>query len=204
MKACSVCKEIKVLSDFGSHSRMRDGKQTRCKSCIRKDSIIRKGGGRLLALRLMKQCRSDEGYCGKCKAWLPRDQFTRSIRRPDGIEPHCKSCHSAYRTAHYRKDPSREQIVAREWRQRNHAAKAADTAGYRAKKRKAMPPWADASAIKRFYEAAAYLTKISGEPWHVDHVVPLRGRLVSGLHVQTNLQLLPGRENQRKGNRLVF
>lgn len=152
----------------------------------------------------MRQCRPDEGFCSKCKTWKLRTDFSTSTRRPDGIEPHCRACHSAYRTAHYRKDPTKERAKAREWRQKNHANKAANTAQYRARQRKAMPSWADPEAIKRFYDAARILTELSGEPWHVDHIVPLRGKNVCGLHCEANLQLLPGPENQSKGNRLIF
>src|SRR3546814_5273296 len=53
------CTATKPLDEFGSHVRMRDGRQSQCKPCIRKDSIRRKGGGRLLAQRLMRE-RSEE------------------------------------------------------------------------------------------------------------------------------------------------
>ena len=40
-----------------------------------------------------------------------------------------------------------------------------------------------------------------GTVWHVDHIIPLQGKIVSGLHVVDNLQVIPGSENSRKGNR---
>lgn len=56
------------------------------------------------------------------------------------------------------------------------------------------PAWADTKAIRRIYE-----DRPSG--YHVDHVIPLRGKYVSGLHVETNLQYLPAVENLRKNDR---
>lgn len=58
-----------------------------------------------------------------------------------------------------------------------------------------IPPWANLKAIEAVYTIA----KIAG--FEVDHIVPLRGKLVSGLHVHYNLQLLTKTENARKGNR---
>jgi hypothetical protein len=55
------------------------------------------------------------------------------------------------------------------------------------------PKWADKKAIKEFYE-----NRPDGH--HVDHIVPLRGKLVSGLHVPTNLQYLPVKANTSKKN----
>ncbi|MCZ2412912.1 MAG: hypothetical protein LC136_01425 [Burkholderiales bacterium] len=66
---------------------------------------------------------------------------------------------------------------------------------------RARPSWADAVAIAAFYEQAVRLSRCTGIPHHVDHVVPLRGRKVSGLHVPLNLRVIPAALNIRKGNR---
>lgn len=70
----------------------------------------------------------------------------------------------------------------------------------RAAKLRRTPPWVDLQKIQKIYEEARVMTLMLGEPWHVDHVIPLCGRRVSGLHVHTNLQLLPGVENLKKLN----
>lgn len=64
-----------------------------------------------------------------------------------------------------------------------------------ARQLRACPAWADLEQIKAIYQEA------SSRGLEVDHIVPLQGRLVCGLHVQTNLQLLTAQENLKKGNR---
>ena len=67
------------------------------------------------------------------------------------------------------------------------------------------PPWLTKThyeAIEFFYWEAAELSKLVGEFYTVDHIVPLQGKTVSGLHVPWNLQILTKSENSSKGNRL--
>lgn len=73
----------------------------------------------------------------------------------------------------------------------------------RATMRLAVPKWADKEQIACVYREAARRTKETGIRMSVDHIVPLKGKTVSGLHVHNNLQILPLIENISKGNRLM-
>lgn len=66
---------------------------------------------------------------------------------------------------------------------------------------KATPKWADKEQIFQVYIEAAERSKRDGIKYHVDHIIPLHGQLVCGLHVETNLRVIPALENIRKGNR---
>lgn len=91
--------------------------------------------------------------------------------------------------------------AARErWEQANPGHKNYRTALRRGAKALAVPVWLTPEQLRLiavFYKLAA----ATGQ--HVDHVIPLRGRNVCGLHVPWNLQLLSPEENNRKGNRLL-
>ena len=64
----------------------------------------------------------------------------------------------------------------------------------------ACPVWADKDRIKRLYVVAARVSEVTGIQHHVDHVIPLRGKLVSGLHVHQNLRVVAYDVNVSKSN----
>lgn len=106
---------------------------------------------------------------------------------------------------HYYNNLEKQRTRAKEWRDSNKGLINYYTSKRKAAKLQRTPEWLtedDRWMIEQAYELAAQRTAIFGFPWHVDHVLPLRGKTVSGLHVPTNLRVIPGVENMRKGNRL--
>lgn len=94
----------------------------------------------------------------------------------------------------------------KEWRSKNPDRCGELSARRRARKRYATPKWLtedDYNAIRAFYTEAQRLTLETGIDHAVDHIHPLLGELVCGLHVPWNLQILTKSENSAKGNRLL-
>jgi len=97
--------------------------------------------------------------------------------------------------------PEKIKVAKKQYAQRNKAVINAAVARRKAAKLKRTPKWLtkfDKLKIQCVYSIAAMLTRVNNEPWHVDHVIPLQGDLVSGLHVPSNLQVMRGVENVRK------
>ena len=72
----------------------------------------------------------------------------------------------------------------------------------KAGKKQRTPAWLtdiDFERMETQYKLAYYLTKLTGTKYHVDHIVPLHGKNVSGLHTPTNLQVIPAILNLKKG-----
>lgn len=94
---------------------------------------------------------------------------------------------------HNKRVPNRAWI---EWRQR------LVTGEQRSRKVRlvcATPPWVDADQLESIYIEAWRLRQLTGIPFEVDHIVPVAGETVSGLHVPWNLQIIPAGTNARKG-----
>ena len=98
----------------------------------------------------------------------------------------------------------KRRVKINKWKQDNPHKVRADTVKRRTAKMKRTPAWLtedDLWLIEQAYELAALRTKMFGFSWHVDHVIPLQGDVVSGLHVPTNLQVIPWMQNISKANK---
>ena len=90
------------------------------------------------------------------------------------------------------------------YRSKNKHLTNADASKRRAAKLSRTPIWLskfDLFKIQCMYEIAAMLTRVNNEPWTIDHIIPLQGKLVSGLHIPSNLQFMRARENESKRNK---
>jgi hypothetical protein len=93
----------------------------------------------------------------------------------------------------------------RQYRANNPHKVNALSAKRRAAKIQRTPQWlsdTQLEQIEAFYKQAKDLTDLSGTEHHVDHIVPLQGKTVSGLHVPWNLQVITAKENLSKNNKL--
>lgn len=147
--------------------------------------------------------------CGKCLEIKSIEEFYVSISSKDGKQSICKQCSResslAYKAIHRKprvilseeERRSRKIRSDKNWRKNNPGRVNARRRNYENSKTKAMPSWLSndqKDEIKRIYE----LVPIGH---HVDHIVPLKGNNVCGLHVPWNLRYLPALMNLKKGNK---
>ena len=141
---------------------------------------------------------SQTKQCSSCKEMKMLELFTPRKDRPGKYDSRCKPCQAARALSYHRNN---RDLVLPKMRERAHERYAQDPreAKYwgRVNKphiKRATPKWADLDAIKQFYMNCP-------DSMTVDHIIPLRGKNVSGLHVANNLQYLTASENSRKYNK---
>jgi hypothetical protein len=100
-------------------------------------------------------------------------------------------------------NPEKVAEKTKRYRQRHPDQTTAWAAASVAKRSKRVPNWLtpdDKWMLKEAYSLAKLRTRLFGFVWEVDHVFPLRGSFVSGLHVPTNIQVIPKALNRAKRN----
>ena len=224
-KSCACCAKTLPQTEFYSDKSKPDGLYRRCKSCHcastakyakahREDSARRSAEWRARNTEQAKQvskASNRQRYASDPAKARERSRLARTndparIRSNDAKARSKRVKEMAdYCAAYYERNKEAIKAAVREradrLREELKPANAAKAMRRVARKRQATPAWANHEAILTFYEIAARLTRETGRPHHVDHMVPLQSKRVSGLHVEHNLQVLLGPENQSKSNR---
>jgi len=182
-KICSKCKEHQFLSNFNKNKAQKDGYNNQCNSCLK---IYRE--------------KTRENRLTYLENWRKEN--------PDARKNHYnsnKEKSSIYAKEYRKLNISKLRANSIRWQKENLDRDAAKTARRRAAKLKALPKWltkAEHEQIKELYTCAQMFKLYTGEEYHVDHIVPLQGENVCGLHVPWNLQVIPAKENLSKSNKL--
>ena len=129
--------------------------------------------------------------CGKCCTIKPFCDFFKDNSLSLGITTFCKDCRKNYNKDSYKKYPE----AYKKSLDKNKIAIQGRNALYRAERANRTVSWTQVEEITEFY-------KNRPDGYHVDHIIPLKGVTVSGLHVIENLQYLTAEENLQKGNRM--
>lgn len=114
-----------------------------------------------------------------------------------------KELFSARVRAYREQNPEKIKASRKNWEKENAGRRREHVAFRRAMKKKATLSWltkAHREKMVLYYKLAKKLSKINNMAYHVDHIVPLQGSNVCGLHVPWNLQIIPATENLSKYN----
>jgi hypothetical protein len=168
--------------------------------------------------------------CTKCGESKPIEAFSKNRTTADRLDKWCKTCAAKKDKEYYAKnrekikerrmknrdkrekqarkwrEANREKLkaYAKEWVKNNNDKTRSSSALRRAARMQRTPCWLtedDKVLIQRKYTLASRKTESTGEKWVVDHILPLRGKLVSGLHVPANLRVIKEITNSRKHNK---
>lgn len=213
VKTCSRCACVKPHTQFSKKHDTRDGYASYCKSCssefrkkwaAAKPNYVKQYNAayreanreRLIEYGRKRYAENADLMAEKAKDYRERNKETTLAKARAYREANREACIATVKRW-------REQNQASwyaEWAAKNRAYIRAKNNARRAAELRAIPNWADDKLVREFYETADALNMWTGEWYHVDHIVPLRGRTVCGLHTQANLQILPAKENLSKRN----
>ena len=189
-KVCSRCKESKPVEAFSKNRTTADGLTVWCKPCY-------------VEYRKEYKTKNKENL----KAYNKK-RYMKDKEKYEAYRTKNKEKIKEYFKAHYAKNKERlkkqRANYAKEYREKNKDKRCHWASMCRAARIQRTPCWLtedDKVLIKRKYELAKKKTESTGERWVVDHILPLQGTLVSGLHVPANLRVIKEITNLRKHNK---
>jgi len=191
-KVCSKCGENKTVDEFYNDKKGKGGKASQCKSCLK--AYEKKHNSKDEVKERLAKYRAE--YHGRNKVLHKANMKTYYDANREKLTAQKR----AYRKA------NREIVAAQEKKyQTNNSDKVnALVMKRRAGKLQRTPPWCgelDSFVKQEVYSMAKARGKALGVVFHVDHIIPLQGKNVSGMHVWNNLQVITARENVRKSNK---
>jgi hypothetical protein len=157
--------------------------------------------------------------CKWCNTEKSFDNFYKTKTAKDGLQSHCKDCHSKYNSKKYYENHEENRKRLSNYYHENHEVEKENRRShYRNNKstylfnyykredrlKLATPSWLTnemLQEIKLIYKRRQELSESTTIEYHVDHIIPIQGGNVCGLHVPWNLQILTAEENLRKSNK---
>lgn len=191
MKKCSKCKENKQLDEFSKSHKTRDGLQYNCKDCWAKYNASH------YVKNKEKIAQQEKDYRTKNRERVLASKKEYRQRKKQAI--------SEYQSDYQKQNRKGANLRQLKYMKLHPGKINSITAKRRALKLQAAPKWLTKEhrkEIRTFYIEAARLTRETNTLYEVDHIIPLQGGTVSGLHVPWNLQILTKRENCIKNNKL--
>ncbi len=188
MKTCSKCGESKPLTLFRKRKGALDGRRGQCCAC-------QSAHKRAYELTRAEQT---QAYMREYRAANKERIATQKKDWVEANREHVRQLERGYAVT----NAANKTIARNKWKAANLDKDRAAKAANRADRIMRVPAWADRERIKSYYNVCAFFNEVNGyAKYHVDHVIPLNGKTVSGLHVHNNLQVIPAVENLRKGAR---
>lgn len=141
-----------------------------------------------------------EQRLAKCKIWSeanPEKVMAAKKKYYEANKVKAKLAARVWKLA----NPEKVRALGQSYATANPDKLRANDARRKASKLRATPAWANHRYIALWYKVAVLEELRTGHKCHVDHIVPLRSKLVCGLHVEHNMQVMLGIDNLSKGNR---
>ena len=101
---------------------------------------------------------------------------------------------------YYINNIDRHKTLSANWKERNKHVIYAINQKRRSSRKNAVAKWSNSEKIRQIYADSILISEMTGIKHHVDHIIPLSSNIVCGLHVESNLRIIPAVENLAKGN----